>query len=287
MSPHESPASGSSVPTELPVEYADVLAGLKAEVRDARMRAHRVVNTEMLRLYWTIGRTILDQQAAEGWGTKVIQRLADDLHAEFPDMKGLSRSNLHYMRQFAEAWPEGVVQQAAGQLPWGHVMVLLDKVNDQALRDWYAGQAVEHGRSRAVLTHHIGSGLHQRVGGHADDPSDDETPQDVEARVRAARLRRVELTAGSRDLVATVTELLFGDDPMGINAGSNIAEYTAEAEDIVIGLPGAADAEDVADLAHQTFVQWFSAEDAGPRDRYERVANEIWQAWQNHQGRRS
>lgn len=58
---------------DLPAGYAEVLANLKTEVVNARARAHRVVNTELLRLYWTIGNAILTQQRAEGWGAKVIE----------------------------------------------------------------------------------------------------------------------------------------------------------------------------------------------------------------------
>ena len=136
----------------VPTGYAEVVAALKAEVRAAQLRAHRVVNTELLRLYWTIGDRILGQQRAEGWGTRVVDRLADDLRAEFPDMRGLSRSNLKYMRQMAATWPaEAIGQQAVGELPWGHVTVLLDRLGDQAARDWYAVAAVEHGWTRNVL----------------------------------------------------------------------------------------------------------------------------------------
>ena len=89
------------------------------------------------------------------------------------------------------------------------------------------------------------------------DPRNVETPQEVEARVRAAKRRRVELTAESRDLVATVTGLLFADDPMGINFASNTDEYTAEAEVIVIGLPGAADVKEVVDTFIDTLRDFF------------------------------
>jgi predicted nuclease of restriction endonuclease-like (RecB) superfamily len=68
-------------------------------------RIGETVNTQLIALYWSIGKTILERQATEGWGSGVIGRLAEDLGAEFPDMKGLSRSNLQYMRSFAEAWP--------------------------------------------------------------------------------------------------------------------------------------------------------------------------------------
>ncbi|MGB8021668.1 MAG: DUF1016 N-terminal domain-containing protein [Candidatus Nanopelagicales bacterium] len=84
----------------------------------AQIRAHRLVNAELIALDWAIGRTILDRQAAQGWGAKVIDQLAADLRAEFPEMTGLSRRNLHYMRGLAETWPTlEVVQQAAAQLP--------------------------------------------------------------------------------------------------------------------------------------------------------------------------
>lgn len=152
--------SGSVVPAG----YADLLSELKAQVRAARTRATRIVNTEMLTLYWSIGQTILDQQTAEGWGARVIDRLADDLRAEFPDMRGFSRSNLKYMRQAAASWPGAIGQHAAGQLPWGHIMVLLDKVTDPAERDWYAAAAVEHGWTRKVLLNQIIGQLHRRLG---------------------------------------------------------------------------------------------------------------------------
>lgn len=79
-------------------------------------------------------------------------------------MRGLSRSNLFYMRFFAQAWPDPIVQQAAGQLPWGHITVLLDKATDQIQRDWYAAAAAEHRWSRNVLLNQIMNRLHTRAG---------------------------------------------------------------------------------------------------------------------------
>ena len=127
----------------IPNDYSIVLSDLKKQVRAAQVRAMRSVNPELVRLYWSIGNTVLQRQGAEGWwGTKVIDRLAADLHAEFPDMTGLSRSNLHAMRQFAEVYPRiEVVQQPVGQLPWGHIVTLLQKLDDQDERDWYACEA--------------------------------------------------------------------------------------------------------------------------------------------------
>lgn len=147
-----------------PASYGELLANLKAEVRAAQRRALRVVNTELIALYWRIGQAILDRQSVEGWGSRVIDRLADDLRAEFPQMRGFSRSNLKYMRQAAAAWPGPIGQQAVGQLPWGHVIVLLDRLSDQHERDWYAAAAVERGWSRNMLLNQVKNQLHNRVG---------------------------------------------------------------------------------------------------------------------------
>lgn len=151
---------------ELPADYKVVLQSLKQQVRSAQQVAQRTVNTELIRLYWTVGRTILEQQGRAGWGSGVVGRLATDLRAEFPDMKGFSRRNLLYMRAFAEAWPElgERVPQAVALLPWGHIRLLLDKVETQGERDWYAAAANEHGWSRSVLQHQIVNGLIDREG---------------------------------------------------------------------------------------------------------------------------
>jgi predicted nuclease of restriction endonuclease-like (RecB) superfamily len=108
---------------------------------------------------------ILDRQEQGGWGSRVIDRLAQDLRAAFPDQRGWSRSNLHYMRSLAAAWPDTeVVPQAVGQLPWGHVRVLLDKLTTRQERDWYAAAAGEYGWSRDVLVHQVETRLAERVG---------------------------------------------------------------------------------------------------------------------------
>jgi len=148
----------------LPGDYEQVLAELKWTVRAAQLRAHQAANRELVGLYWQVGRVILDRQRAEGWGSRVVDRLAADLRAEFPGMRGLSPRNLIYMRTLAAAFPDGIAQQAVARLPWGHVTVLLDKLGHPEERDWYAAAAVEHGWSRNVLTHHIATGLHRRLG---------------------------------------------------------------------------------------------------------------------------
>ncbi len=123
-----------------------------------------MVNTELIGLYWRIGRLLVERRAVEGWGTAVVARLAADLRAEFPGMRGFSPRNLAYMRSLAQAYPDEVLQQPAARLPWGHLMLLLDKGEDPPTRDWYVNQAVTYGWSRAVLGHHLAAQRHRRVG---------------------------------------------------------------------------------------------------------------------------
>ncbi len=149
----------------LPPDYVTWLTELKIRIHNAQQRATLAVNRELVLLYWQIGRDILDRQGREGWGTKVIERLAQDLRNAFPDMKGFSPRNLKYMRAFAEAWPdEAIVQGALAQLPWYHHLALLDKLTDEKERCWYAEKAIEHGWSRNVLVIQIERRMYKRSG---------------------------------------------------------------------------------------------------------------------------
>lgn len=146
--------------------YGDLFDGVANVIRETEHRVVRSTNAAVLGMYWQIGRLILDRQASEVWGAKVLDRLAIDLRAEFPTRRGFSRSNLHTMRSFAQAWPDGaaIIQQPVGQLPWGHVGVLIQRLNDPETREFYASRAAEHGWSRAVLEYQISTRFHLRIG---------------------------------------------------------------------------------------------------------------------------
>jgi predicted nuclease of restriction endonuclease-like (RecB) superfamily len=122
--------------SELPADYAGLLADRKRRIAGERLRIVLSANSAMTLLYWDIGRSILERQGREGWGAKVIDRLSSDLRQAFPDMKGLSPRNLKYMRAFAAAWTDReIVQRVVAQLPWRHNIALL--VN---LFDWGCGK---------------------------------------------------------------------------------------------------------------------------------------------------
>jgi len=183
--------------SNLPDNYQQILKQLKEKIRSARTKVVYTANTQLLEIYWEVGRTILDQQELEGWGTKVIDRLSSDLRVEFPDMKGFSVRNLKYMRAFAEAYPnfktlpEKEVNQAEiktseivqipsaqlarneenqfvqtnlAQLSWSHHTAILDKISDPQIRKFYLQKTIENGWSRNVMIHQIESELHKRQG---------------------------------------------------------------------------------------------------------------------------
>jgi predicted nuclease of restriction endonuclease-like (RecB) superfamily len=151
--------------TTPPEGYGDWLADLKGRIHNAQQRATLAVNRELVLLYWQIGNDILTRQAQQGWGAKVIERLAHDLRAAFPEMKGFSPRNLKYMRAFAEAWPDALfVQEVLAQLPWYHQLALLDKLPGPQTRRWYAAKAIEHNWSRNILVMQIETRLLERSG---------------------------------------------------------------------------------------------------------------------------
>ncbi len=146
-------------------DYAEFLKDIKERIRAAQVRAALSANRELVLLYWHIGGDILNRQAAEKWGAKVIGRLAADLRMEFPEMKGFSSRNLLFMRSFAEAFSdESIVKQLVSQIPWGHIIRIIQKIKEPSERRWYINKTIEHGWSRPVLVHQIESGLYNRQG---------------------------------------------------------------------------------------------------------------------------
>lgn len=159
--------------SKLPNEYLNFMNELKAKIKTERHRAVLSANQAMIELYWHIGKAILLQQEKNGWGAKVIDRMAYDLKNEFLDMKGFSPRNLKYMRKFAQEWPEfEIVQRCVAQIPWRSNITLLDKLKDKQLRLWYAQKVIEKGMGKDMLVFQIESQLHLREGNTVNNFSD-------------------------------------------------------------------------------------------------------------------
>ena len=150
---------------QTPAGYAELLQELKARIHAAQVRAAQAVSHELVLLYWSIGKDISERFGREGWGGKIVDRLAHDLQNEFPGVEGFSPRNLRYMRSLAEAWPEPeILQQLIAKLPWGHNLRVLDRIKDRPTREWYLRAALEYGWSQNILVLQISGRLHEREG---------------------------------------------------------------------------------------------------------------------------
>lgn len=149
----------------IPKGYSALLEDLKSQIRTTQIKAVLKVNSELIGLYWRIGKELSRRESEEGWGAKVIERLARDLKASFPNISGFSPRNMLYMRQFADAYEDfEITQQVAAQIPWGHNLVLLDRLDNTQQRVWYAHKTLENGWSRNVLEIMIKNAVHKRHG---------------------------------------------------------------------------------------------------------------------------
>lgn len=142
------------------IRYKEIFENIKQKVLKSQYRAMKVVNKELIFMYWHIGKIIVENSK---WGNKFIDSLSIDLKLEFPEVNGFSVRNLKYMKKMAEEYPNfEFVQQAVAQIPWGHNIILLDKVKNIEERKWYIKQSIINGWSRSLLTMQIESKLYER-----------------------------------------------------------------------------------------------------------------------------
>lgn len=146
-------------------DYHDLLSRVADEIRSAQATLVRRTNSTVIELYWRIGTAILARQVDQRYGSRVIERLATDLAAAFPGQRGFSPRNLRYMRAFAIAWPdEQIVQNLLHNLPWGHIQLLLDRLDETPTREWYAQRAIEERWTHGLLLDRLNAQLHTRQG---------------------------------------------------------------------------------------------------------------------------
>lgn len=150
----------------LPPEYRPWLETIKTTIRSAQIKAALTVNKQLILLYWELGRMIVQKQEEAGWGAAVVEQLASDLRAEFPDMSGFSRTNLFYVRQFYLFYrnADEFVQQLVGQIPWGHNILIFRKIKEVGTARFYLEATLKNNWSREILDLQIASGLHLRQG---------------------------------------------------------------------------------------------------------------------------
>jgi predicted nuclease of restriction endonuclease-like (RecB) superfamily len=153
--------------------YSSLLSEIKKRLRQAQVKAIFSANTEMIAMYFDIGKMILEKQKLEGWGSAVIPRLSIDIRNELPEIKGFSERNIGYMIRFAREYNNLFLQQPVAKMedkrtffsiPWGHHILLLEKLKDIPTRFWYMEQSVTNGWSRDTLVSMIKNESHKRQG---------------------------------------------------------------------------------------------------------------------------
>ena len=157
----------TKIPTK---EYTQILSAIKQQIQEAQIKAVIAANRELTTLYWAIGKQISETQDRSGWGTNFIEKLAYDLQTDFPGVAGFSRSNLFRMKAFFDAYTKSrtAVRQIENMpifsIPWGHNVILFERVKSIEERIWYAQKAIENGWSRSMLESWIESDLYKRQG---------------------------------------------------------------------------------------------------------------------------
>lgn len=155
-------------------EYEKTLTELKKRIRDSQLKAAIAVNKELISLYWMIGKTIDEKQKNSGWGSKFIEKLANDIQNEFPGVDGFSRRNIFRMRAFYNEYkivPPVAAQideighlGVLAQIPWSHNIILMEKLSNIEERIWYATKTIENRWGKRALEDWIDRGIHNRQG---------------------------------------------------------------------------------------------------------------------------
>lgn len=144
-------------------DYMDFLSNIRTRLKTAQIRAALAANSELIKFYWQLGNDLIEKQKTQKWGAHFLDQFSHDMRQAFPEMQGFSVTNLKRMRLFAQAYPDFEIRaQAVPQLPWGHIVRLMQMIKDDSQREWYADQTIKNGWSRAVLEMQIESQLYER-----------------------------------------------------------------------------------------------------------------------------
>jgi predicted nuclease of restriction endonuclease-like (RecB) superfamily len=145
-----------NVSTAAFAEYPELLSDIKERVRTAQYTALKAVNSELVTLYWDIGRIIVERQEDDEHGSDIATRLSKDLRAEFPEISGFSRRNVFYMREFYLLYRnDSRVQPMVALIGWTHNLIILQRCKDPLEREFYIRMTEKFGWSKNVLIHQI------------------------------------------------------------------------------------------------------------------------------------
>lgn len=160
----DTPTPTKFLPTDK--DYVIFIQAIKHKLKSTQLKAMSIVNTHLIHFYWQLGHEIHQlKRSKKHWGSQFIAKISHDIRMTNPGLTGFSKRNLEYMRSFAKLYPayDQFAQQAAAQLPWSHIQLLIDRYkDDEKRRNWYASHALTNGWSRSSLNMHIKSKLYKR-----------------------------------------------------------------------------------------------------------------------------
>ncbi len=145
-------------------KYIEFLKEIKKKIVVARIDAYRSLNKNLIKLYWEIGKIIVERQQKYGWGTNIVQKLSRDLLAELKGQVGFSANNLWRMRNFYLAYRGNPkLAQLVQEIPWGQNIVIMQRIKIEKIREYYIEATAKLGWSRDVLIHQIEAKAHQQI----------------------------------------------------------------------------------------------------------------------------
>lgn len=142
--------------------FNQIINIIKSDIKATGLKTAIQVNRNLIELYFRLGKILYDNYE---YGNKFIDEVARELKLEYPNATGYSVRNLKYMKKFyMEYKDDEVVQQLVAQVPWGHNVVLMDKVKDKEIRKIYLQGIIKNGWGRSMLVHQIELNYHLRIG---------------------------------------------------------------------------------------------------------------------------
>lgn len=145
-------------------EYGAFLNEIKDRIRRAQYQALKAANKELIRLYWDLGRMIIERQERHGWGKSVVENLAEDLQKEFPGVQGYSKDNLWRMRKFYLSFKDNEkLAPLVQEIGWSHNIVIMESCRDDLEREFYIRMTRRMGWSKNVLIHQIENQTYEKT----------------------------------------------------------------------------------------------------------------------------
>jgi Uncharacterized conserved protein len=152
--------------------FKEWIIDIKKRIKASQIKAAVQVNSEMLHLYWDIGKDIERNKLEAKWGSNFYESASKALKLEIPELRGLSVTNLKYMRRFYAFYSAGIEnrQQVVDDLkglfsiPWGHQIMLITKCNDIEEAMFYVSKTLSNGWSRNMLLNFLDANLYETQG---------------------------------------------------------------------------------------------------------------------------